>query len=134
MDDPDIRVVHSSEGDCVVHAVIASCGKRMLRRNRYCMVEETSVPQVELEHSMERERALYTLAGVWFEYLLVDSSCNISRPIGETRDYNCLFFFCWRACIGPLGVAEVALVRWTTYGVAAAAALSSTASVDAFPG
>ena len=99
------------------------------------MVEKTSVPQVELEHSMERERALYTLACVWFEYLFVDSNCNISRPFWETHDYNCLFlFFCWCVCIGPLGVAGVALVRWTTYGVAAAAALSSTASVDAFPG
>ena len=31
-------------------------------------------------------------------------------------------------------MAEVAPGRWATYGVAAAAALSSTASFDAFPG
>ena len=50
MDDPYIRVVHSSEGDCVVHAVTALCGTRVLCRKRYCMVEKTSVPQIELVH------------------------------------------------------------------------------------
>ncbi len=50
MDDPDIRVVHSSEGDCVVYAVTALCGTRVLCRTRYCMVEKTSVPQIELVH------------------------------------------------------------------------------------
>ena len=57
------------------------------------MVEKTSVPQIELVHCIERECTVHTLACVWFEFLFVDSNCNICRPFWETHDYNCLFLF-----------------------------------------
>ena len=66
-------------------------------------------------------------------YLLIPAAISVDQ-LGRHATIIVYSFFCWCVCIGPLGVAEVALVRWTNYGVAAAAALSSTASVDAFPG
>ena len=74
MDDPYIRVVHRNEGDCVVHAVTALCGKRVLRGKRYCMVEKTTVPQIVQVHRIGRGCTAHTLVRVRFEYLLVDSN------------------------------------------------------------
>ena len=85
MNDPYIQVLPSSAGECAVHTVTASCGKRLLRRKRYCMVEKTSVPRVELVRGTGRERAVYTFACVWFEFVLVALTCNISWSLWETR-------------------------------------------------
>ena len=50
MSEPYIELVNSSEGERVAQTVVASCGKRLLRRKGYCKVEKTNVPQIELLH------------------------------------------------------------------------------------
>ena len=50
MSEPYIEMVNSSESECAVQTVVASYGKRLLRRKGYCKVEKTNVPQIELLH------------------------------------------------------------------------------------
>ena len=68
-----MRLLDRRGNDYTGVKVVVQWKSEVYRGYIVCTAEKTSVPQVELEHSMERERAVYTFARVWFEFLFVDS-------------------------------------------------------------
>ena len=80
-----MRLLDRRANDYTVAKVVAQWRSEVYRGYIVCTAEKTSVPQVELVQSTERERAVYTFACVWFEFVLVALTCNISWSLWETR-------------------------------------------------